>query len=235
VLSHRTWKVRIVVEVPGFVRLQLCSLTGFCLEHFFHILGMSSSQLTNSIIFHRGTCRAQPPTSLVFVGPTFLVFVNLVLAGEITLARCIPASVSPVSPVSPCFRLMFQLEDQQIPLFFLLCQIPISTYRFQIRLSTESNKSSQSHFMFFFVKRRLLCPRRPFGWTHRTRRPRKLAKDNKNKPGEGQQSMDHSPTNNQKKDGQVWSCGTSDAFIKFYGSVFESFLGVTNFHLIHVN
>jgi hypothetical protein len=149
VLSHRTWKVRIVVEVPGFVRLQLCSLTGFCLEHFFHILGMSSSQLTNSIIFHRGTCRAQPPTSLVFVGPTFLVFVNLVLAGEITLARCIPASVSPVSPVSPCFRLMFQLEDQQIPLFFLLCQIPISTYRFQIRLSTESNKSSQSHFMFF--------------------------------------------------------------------------------------
>ena len=29
---------------------------------FFHILGMSSSQLTNSIIFQRG--RAQPPTSL---------------------------------------------------------------------------------------------------------------------------------------------------------------------------
>jgi hypothetical protein len=32
----------------------------------FHILGISSAQLTNSIIFQRG--RAQPPTSDAFVG-----------------------------------------------------------------------------------------------------------------------------------------------------------------------
>ena len=134
-LSHRTWKVRIVVEVPGFVRLQLCSLTGFCLEHFFHILGMSSSQLTNSIIFHGGTCRAQPPTSLVFVGPTFLVFVNLVLAGEITLARCIPASVSPVSPVSPLFQVDVSTGGPTDPIVFFAMSdtyinLPISDQTF---------------------------------------------------------------------------------------------------------
>ena len=101
----------------------------------------------------------------------------------------------------PCFRLMFQLEDQQIPFFFGYVRYLYQPTDFRSDFQKNSKKSSQSQFMFShgfpMVFLWLLCP--PSGLSdeqtpdtgHRIPRPRKLAKDNKNKPGEGPvRSMD---------------------------------------------
>ena len=52
-------------------------------------------------------------------------------------------------PFPPFFTLMLfdvSTGGPTDPIFFWLCQIPISTFRFQIGLSKESKKSSQSQF-----------------------------------------------------------------------------------------